>query len=251
MRLTRIYVDAPLATGSALPLPPGPAQHLARVLRLPVGAPLRAFNGQGGEFDARIESIQRDAVRLRIGAHHHSGTESPLQVTLLQGIARGEKMDLILQKATELGVTALVPITAARSTVRLDERTAERKLLHWQGVVAGACEQCGRDRIPAIASPVTLAAAVAASQAQLKLLLLPESGAGTLKTLLAAAAAGKSPAPSICLLVGPEGGLDAQEVLLAKSAGFQACQLGPRVLRTETAALTALAALQSLAGDLT
>jgi len=250
MRLTRIYVDAPLAAGAAVPLPPGPAQHLARVLRLPAGAPLRAFNGHGGEFDAVIESIQRDAVLLRIGAHRHSGTESPLQVTLLQGIARGEKMDLILQKATELGVSAVVPVTASRSTVKLDERTAERKLLHWQGVVTGACEQCGRDRIPAIAPPATLPAAVAASQAQLKLLLVPEAAAGTLKTLLAAAA-GAAHAPSICLLVGPEGGLDPQEVAQAKSAGFRPCQLGPRVLRTETAALTALAVLQSLAGDLT
>lgn len=251
MRLTRIYVDAPLAAGAAVPLPPGPAQHLARVLRLPAGAPLRAFNGRGGEFDAVIESIQRDAVLLRIGTYQHIETESPLQVTLLQGIARGEKMDLILQKATELGVTAMVPVTASRSTVKLDARTAERKLLHWQGVVAGACEQCGRDRIPVIAPPATLAAAVAASQAQLKLLLVPEAAAGTLKTLLAAAAAGAAQPPSICLLIGPEGGLDPQEVAQAKSAGFQACQLGPRVLRTETAALTALAALQSLAGDLT
>lgn len=251
MRLTRIYVDAPLAAGAAVALPPAPAQHVARVLRLQVGAPLRAFNGQGGEFDAVIESMQRDAVLLRIGAHHHCGAESPLQVTLLQGIARGEKMDLILQKATELGVTAVVPVVAARSTVKLDERTAQRRVLHWQGVVAAACEQSGRDRLPAIAAPLPLAAAVAATQAQLKLLLVPEAGAGTLRTLLAAAAAGSLQVPSICLLVGPEGGLDPQEVRLAKDAGFQPCQLGPRVLRTETAALTALAALQSLAGDLT
>ncbi len=250
MRLTRIYVDAPLAAGTTVRLPPAPAQHLSRVLRLHAGAALCAFNGQGGEFDAVIESIQRDAVQLRIGAHQHVATESPLQVTLLQGIARGEKMDLILQKATELGVTAMVPVCAARSTVKLDEHTAARKLLHWQGVVTGACEQSGRDRIPAIASPAALATAVAASVAQLKLLLVPEPAAGTLKTLLAAAAADGAP-PSICLLVGPEGGLDPQEVLLARQAGFQSCQLGPRVLRTETAALTALAALQSLAGDLT
>jgi 16S rRNA (uracil1498-N3)-methyltransferase len=251
MRLTRIYVDSPLAEGLLLPLPAAPAQHLARVLRLPVGAPLRAFNGQGGEFDARIESMQRDAVTLRIGALHHLDTESPLQVTLLQGIARGEKMDLILQKATELGVTAVVPVTAARSTVKLDETTAGRKQLHWQGVVVSACEQCGRERIPHIAPPGTLTTALAACQAGLKLLLVPEPAAGTLRTLLAAAAAGAAPPASFALLVGPEGGLDPQEILLAKAAGFQPCQLGPRVLRTETAALTALAALQSLVGDLT
>ncbi|MEO6185210.1 MAG: 16S rRNA (uracil(1498)-N(3))-methyltransferase [Steroidobacteraceae bacterium] len=251
MRLTRIYVDAPLAAGAAVSLPAAPAQHLTRVLRLQVGATLRAFNGRGGEFDAVIESVQRDAVLLRLGAYQHTATESPLQVTLLQGIARGEKMDLILQKATELGVTAVVPVSTARSTVKLDEHTSARKMLHWQGVVIGACEQSGRERIPTVASPAGLATAVEASAAQLKLLLVPEAAAGTLKTLLAAASAGSSQAPSICLLVGPEGGLDSQEVQLAKNAGFQSCQLGPRVLRTETAALTALAALQSLAGDLT
>jgi 16S rRNA (uracil1498-N3)-methyltransferase len=251
MRLTRIFVDAALSSGAALLLPPAPAQHLTRVLRLQVGAALRVFNGRGGEHDASIESIRRNDATVLVGAHHPIERESPLQVTLLQGIARGEKMDLILQKATELGVAAVVPVTTARSTVRLDDESALRKHTHWQGVLIGACEQSGRNRIPAIAAATGLSAAVSGNHSQLKLLLEPEASAGTLKTLLATVFSDTKPNLSICLLVGPEGGLDPHEVLMAKQAGFQPCRLGPRVLRTETAALTALAALQSLAGDLT
>jgi 16S rRNA (uracil1498-N3)-methyltransferase len=250
MRLTRIFVDATLTTGTALPLPGGPAQHLTRVLRLQVGAALRVFNGQGGEFDASITSIRRNDATVLLGAQHLLEHESPLHTTLLQGIVRGEKMDLILQKATELGVTAVVPLTTSRSSVRVDEATALRKRAHWQGVVAGACEQCGRNRLPQIAAPVEFAAAINHVPATLKLLLEPEPSASTLKMLLQAVRADVA-APSICLLVGPEGGFDPHEVQLAKQAGFQPCRLGPRVLRTETAALAALAALQSLAGDLT
>ena len=250
MRLTRIFVDAALSTGVTLPLPAGPAQHLTRVLRLQVGAALRVFNGQGGEFDATIASIRRNDAAILLGSQHLIERESPLQTTLLQGIVRGEKMDLILQKATELGVTAVVPMTTARSSVRVDEATALRKRAHWQGVMAGACEQCGRNRLPQIAAPVDFAAAIVHVTATLKLLLEPELSATTLKVLLKAAPT-DVPAPSICLLVGPEGGFDPHEVQLAMLAGFQPCRLGPRVLRTETAALAALSALQSLAGDLT
>lgn len=250
MRLTRIYMDAPLASGATLQLPPDQAQHLVRVLRLPVGAALRMFNGAGGEFDASIESIARNAVSVQIGAHHSIERESPLQVTLLQGIARGEKMDLILQKATELGVTAVVPVTTARSNVRLDADSASRKHAHWQGVLHGACEQSGRNRIPALAPAMGLGAAVAGNTSQLKLTLEPEADSASLKTLLSAAFHMTMQNPTICLLIGPEGGLDPQEIQLAKNAGFASCQLGPRVLRTETAALAALAALQALTGDL-
>jgi 16S rRNA (uracil1498-N3)-methyltransferase len=251
MRLTRIFVDTALASGATQLLPPAAAQHLVRVLRMQVGAALRLFNGQGGEFEASIESIARDAVTARIGAHLSVERESPLQVTLLQGIARGEKMDLILQKAAELGVTAVVPVTTMRSTVRLDADTTQRKHAHWRGVLTGACEQCGRNRIPDLAPAMALAAAVAGCSSQLKLLFEPETEAASLKTLLSAAFHAGMKIPTMCVLVGPEGGLDPQEVQQAKQAGFVSCQLGPRVLRTETAALAALAALQTLAGDLT
>jgi 16S rRNA (uracil1498-N3)-methyltransferase len=248
MRLTRIFIDSLLESGATLALPEGPAKHISRVLRAEVGAMLRVFNSQGGEYDATVESIHRDKVSVVIGAHHAINRESPLYIILLQGIARGEKMDLILQKATELGITGVVPVTMTRSTVRLDSATALRKREHWQAVVVSACEQCGRNIVPAVAPPISLAAALAATGADLKLLLSPDDQSATLPALLQATA--NTDLRSICLLVGPEGGFDATEIAIARNAGFQTCRLGPRILRTETAALTALVALQSLAGDL-
>ena len=250
MRLTRVHVNAPLASGAVVALPAEAAGHLVRVLRLKAGDALRLFNGQGGEFDANIDSIRKHDATVRVGAHHPIERESPLQVTLLQGIARGEKMDLILQKATELGVTSVVPVNTQRSSVKLDATTTARKQEHWQGVLVSACEQCGRNRIPALAPAASLSAAVAADQSQLKLLLEPDADSASLKTLHAAAFHTAMRNPTISLLIGPEGGLDPAEVQLARQAGFVSCQLGPRVLRTETAALAALAALQALAGDL-
>lgn len=245
MRLTRVFVDAPLASGALLPLPDGPARHLVRVLRLAVGDALVVFNGQGGEFAAVIDSVRHDRVVVRIGVHQLIERESPLSTTLLQGIARGEKMDQILQKATELGVTRVVPVMSARSNVRLDAATGQRRQQHWQGVAIGACEQSGRDRVPEVALPATLPAALAAIRADLKLVLAPDEGAAPLASVLATA----KPA-SLALLVGPEGGLDETEIGAALQAGFIRCRLGPRVLRTETAALVALAVLQFAAGDL-
>lgn len=246
MRLTRVFVDAPLAEGAQLPLPSGPAQHLARVLRLAAGDGLVVFNGSGGEYAATIEAVHRDQVSVRLGTHQAVERESPLATTLLQGIARGEKMDQILQKATELGVSTVVPVMTMRSNVRLDTDSIPRKQEHWRGVVAGACEQSGRNRVPRVAPPAPLAAALASTSAELKLLLAPDADAAPLGSLLAP---GKPPG-SIALLVGPEGGLDATEIRAAEQAGFLRCLLGPRVLRTESAALAALAALQFAIGDL-
>jgi len=247
MRLTRVFVDAALGTDALLPLPDGPAQHLARVLRLTAGSPVILFNGQGGEYTATIEAVKRDAVTVRIGAHQAIERESPLATTLLQGIARGEKMDQILQKATELGVTRVVPVMTTRSTVRLNAETGPRKHEHWQGVVIGACEQSGRNRVPVLDEPAALATAVGAVDTQLKLVLAPDENAEPLQSLLTASA---TPPASICLLVGPEGGLDPDEIRVAQLAGFKACRVGPRVLRTETAAPAVLAALQFALGDL-
>lgn len=245
MRVTRVHVPAALATGMLLELPTQQGRHLARVLRLPAGAPVTLFNGDGGEFDATIETIRRDMVSVRVGAHQAVERESPLHITLLQGIARGEKMDFILQKATELGVTRIVPLTMVRSSVRLSAETAPRKQAHWQAVATSAAEQCGRNRVPQVAPPATLAAAMAAADEGLKLLLSPDGLARP--ELLSRLPA---QAPRVTLLVGPEGGFDPDEVRGARLAGFLGWRLGPRVLRTETAALVALAALQTLAGDL-
>ena len=244
MRLTRMHVPGPLAPGAIVQLPSGAAAHLVRVLRLAVGAPVILFDGRGGEHEGTVESIRRDAVSVLVGPHHAIERESPLRVKLLQGIARGEKMDLILQKATELGVSQFVPLTSLRSNVRLTPDTTARKLGHWQSVVASACEQCGRNRVPEVAQPASLAAAVQ-SASGVKLLLAADDQASALPAVLGGQAADEP----VTLLVGPGGGLDPEEVRVAHLAGFTACRLGPRILRTETAGLAALAALQALAGD--
>jgi 16S rRNA (uracil1498-N3)-methyltransferase len=248
VRLTRVFVDAPLAAGEQLQLPADPAQHLARVLRAKAGDPLIVFNGRGGEFAATVQTLRRNEVTAQIGEHHAIERESPLDTTLLQGIARGDKMDQILQKATELGVTRVVPVTTSRSNVRLDAAAADRKHQHWQGVVVAACEQCGRNRVPDVARPMDIAAALTQATADLRLLLSPHEAAAPLDSLLHRPAAGT--ARAIAMLVGPEGGFDQQEIQRAEQAGFVPCRLGPRVLRTESAALAALAIVQALAGDL-
>jgi 16S rRNA (uracil1498-N3)-methyltransferase len=247
MRLTRVFVDAPLADGALLALPEGPAQHLARVLRAKAGDLLAVFNGRGGEYAATIEALGRGKVSVRLGTHQAIERESPLVTTLLQGIARGEKMDQIVQKATELGVTRVVPVLTVRSNVRLDAATAVRKQEHWHAVGIGACEQCGRNRVPEVTRPMPLPAALAEASADIKLVLSPDEAAASLASQVTALRAG---AHSVALLVGPEGGFDAEEVNLARMLGFISCRLGPRVLRTETAAPAALAALQLACGDL-
>lgn len=248
MRVTRVHVDAPLVTGTLLALPDGAAQHVSRVLRLGAGAPLKLFNGAGGEYEATIETARRNDVVVRVGAHDATERESPLRITLLQGLARGEKMDLILQKATELGVTGVVPVQMARSTVRLDARNAEARQRHWQSVVISACEQCGRNTIPMVSPPCAFQQSLTLSGSH-KLMLAPDDGALSLVEW-AATAPLADPAALVSILVGPEGGFDAAETAAAIAAGFTSCRLGPRILRTETAGLAALAALQSLAGDL-
>lgn len=247
MRLTRVFVEQPLAAGGSLALPAQAARHVARVLRLAPGDALVLFDGRGGEYEAVIDTVRRDSATVRVGAHHAIERESPLTVTLLQGVARGEKMDLILQKATELGVAAVAPVLSARSSVRLDARSAARRQQHWQAIVAGACEQCGRNRLPPVMAPSPHAAALALAPPGLKLLLEPDEHSPALSTLLSSMR--KLPS-AVTLLIGPEGGFDPAELQQARQAGFQCCTLGPRILRTETAGLAALAALQTLAGDL-
>ncbi len=244
MRLNRVYVPGLYASGDSLTLPEHAARHLVQVLRLSAGAEVQVFNGQGQAFAATIEQARKKDATVRIGPVVDSNCESPLQITLLQGIARGEKMDLILQKATELGVTRVVPIQAARSTVKLNATTTVAKHAHWQGVISSACEQSGRSRLPDLSLAVSLDAALA-ELAGLRLLLHPAPDAPSLAQLAAALQS----TTEITLLIGPEGGLDDSEIALALRSGFVACRLGSRVLRTETAALAAIAALQTLIGD--
>jgi 16S rRNA (uracil1498-N3)-methyltransferase len=244
MRLTRCFVPAPLAAGDTRLLPKDVSTHLARVLRARAGQSLTLFDGGGGEYEARIVAIERGGVRVRvqIELHHAIERESPLAVTLLQALARGERMDFIVQKSTELGVTAIVILGGERSVVRLDEPALARRCEHWRAVAISACEQCGRNRVPTIAAAADLASACARSDASSSRLLLAADADQTLTALARQTS-------SITLAVGPEGGFSEQELALALQHGFQSCRLGPRVLRAETAPLAALAALQTVAGD--
>jgi 16S rRNA (uracil1498-N3)-methyltransferase len=244
MRLTRVYVEGPLASGKRITLEGNAAGHITRVLRLRVGASLVLFDGSGGEFEASIDKSHGGTVTVAIGEHHRIERESPLAVTLAQGVSRGERMDLVVQKATELGVTHLVPVLTERSVVRLTAQQSDRKLNHWRAITIAACEQCGRNRLPAVAPPVALAAFLREAPAAggARLLLSPE-GSTTLAGLARPLSA------PVTVLIGPEGGLTDEEEQSAVAAGFAAVRLGPRVLRTETAAIAALALLQREIGD--
>lgn len=244
VRTIRIHVDHPLATGAELDLPAQAGEHLARVLRLGEGAPVVLFNGDGRDYAAVLVQVGKRAVRARIEGTQVLANESPLALTLAQGVARGEKMDLIVQKATELGVARIVPLLTERSEVRLDPARAERRLAHWRAVAASACEQSGRARVPEIlpAQPLDGWLGGLVQDGALRLALLPE-GSLSLRSLAFAPAGG-------VLVVGPEGGLGERDVTLLHAAGFRGLALGPRILRTETAGLAALAALQAVHGDM-
>lgn len=243
MRLTRVHVAQKLTSGKGVGIPEQSGLHLTRVLRLDVGAPLTLFDGTGGEYAATLERDGKQ-VWARVGAFDPVERESALDITLLQGIARGERMDLIVQKATELGVSRIVPVFAERSVVKADAKQRERKLEHWQAIAIAACEQSGRNRVPEVAEPRGLGDAVAALPASSARCLLAVDGGESL-----AAFAGRTRGQPLVLLIGPEGGIADNEQLFARANGFVACRLGPRVLRTETAGLAALATLQAIAGD--
>jgi 16S rRNA (uracil1498-N3)-methyltransferase len=242
VRLIRVHVDATLAEGARVEIAGSAAAHARRVLRLEAGDAITLFNGDGHDYPSRITGFGRGTVEVAVEGRSAARPESPLAVTLVQGIARGERMDLMVQKATELGVAAIRPVATSRSVVRLDRDTGERKLSHWRGIAVAACEQCGRARIPSIGAPVPLAESLQAPAAGLRLLLAPDASVS-----LTDAARGQA---AVEVLVGPEGGLEDGELAAALAAGYRACRLGPRVLRSETAAIAALAVLQAVAGDL-
>jgi len=243
MRLNRVYSDRALAPGAEAELPASAAYHVARVLRLRAGAPLTVFDGSGDDFRCEIVSIEGERVRVRVGERAAGLRESPLAITLVQAVSRSERMDWTLQKATELGVRTIAPVLSARSVVRLDEAQAAKKLRHWQAIVAGACEQCGRSTLPEVRSPVELRRFLAGSPRSGQRLVLSPDGPASLAGL-------SSVATRVELLIGPEGGLDDAELDEAVRAGYAPVRLGPRVLRTETAGIVALAVLQALWGDL-
>jgi len=243
MRIPRIYSSQPLALGQSVLLEPPASKHLLAVLRLKPGAPLTLFDGSGREFEACLEAAEDRRARVLIKAELPSRTESPLQIILAQGISRSERMDYTLQKAVELGVAEILPLVTERSVVRLDQKHAIRKQQHWQQLVISACEQSGRVRIPVVQPPLSLDALFAQQLSAMKLLLDPEAQ-NSLRTLA------RPLNEPVLLLVGAEGGLSGAERSAALRAGFQSVQLGPRILRTETAALVALSLLQGRWGDL-
>ncbi|MDI9238911.1 16S rRNA (uracil(1498)-N(3))-methyltransferase [Lysobacter sp. LF1] len=244
MRLTRVHIEQPLAAGTEVVLPESAAAHLVRVLRLGVGDACVLFNGDGHDYAARIVAAGKRELRVAIDSAAAVERESSLELVLLQGVARGEKMDLILQKATELGAASFHPLWSQRSEVKLDEARAEKRLAHWRSVVSSACEQSGRARVPDVSAPRSLAATLESLPAGgLRLILDPEGDLafGTLAI--------DADAP-VVLAVGPEGGWSDLDREQLRAAGFRGLRLGPRILRTETAGLAAIAALQARFGDL-
>jgi 16S rRNA (uracil1498-N3)-methyltransferase len=241
----RFHVQGKLGNGSEVRLHADAAHHAVRVLRLAVGEPVVVFDGLGGEFEARITRIDRGDVSVKTGAHLDVERESPLHIRLVQGLSSGDRMDITLQKAVELGVAAIQPVATERSVVKLKDERAQRRAEHWQNLVISACEQCGRNRVPEVSPLMGLPDWLAqldmpAPDDEARLLLSPAATV-RLKAL--------SPAPRMTLLAGPEGGLSPAEAQLAQSRGFKPVRLGPRILRTETAALAALSAIQALWGD--
>lgn len=243
MRLTRVHVTGPLTAGRRHAIDGDAANHIARVLRLRQGEPLTLFDGRGGEYAARIEEFRKGAVIVSVDEQLPVARESPLPITLAQGVSRGERMDWVVQKATELGVTRIIPVLTERSVVRLDAKQAERKRLHWQAIAVAACEQSGRDRIPGVDVPLTLAEFAGKADSRATRVLLSPTGSQRVADLPRAEG-------GIVVLIGPEGGLSEAEQRAALAAGFVAVRLGPRVLRTETAAVAALTLLQHRFGDL-
>ncbi|HXR89704.1 MAG TPA: 16S rRNA (uracil(1498)-N(3))-methyltransferase [Steroidobacteraceae bacterium] len=244
MRLTRVHVTESLQVGKRIAVEGAAANHITRVLRLRAGEPLTLFNGNGAEYAATILEFRRDTVLVEVGPEQAANRESPLPLTLAQGISRGERMDWILQKATELGGSRIVPVFTERSVVRLDAKQAERKLQHWRAIAVAACEQCGRNRVPEITQPTDLFEFLGngVEPRMTRLLLSPISDVSIDEVSVSAA--------GVTVLIGPEGGLTDNEHEVARRSGFTAVRMGPRVLRTETAAIAALTILQHRFGDL-
>ena len=239
---TRLYCDLPLSPGAQIVLPEAAARHAVTVLRLQVGDTLNLFDGSGGEYSARLVAVSKRETRVRLNGFAATERESPLDITLALGISAGERMDYSLQKATELGASAIQPLATERSVVKLAGERADKRLQHWQHVVIAACEQCGRNRVPAVAPVQKLFAYLAAVDHNKRLLLLSPDATTPLKSM--------RPSAGVVLMVGAEGGLAPAEYQAAVASGFEPVSLGPRILRTETAPVAALAVLQALWGDL-
>lgn len=238
MRLSRFFIDAPLSLGEH-ELPEAQAHYIGRVLRMSEGAAVQLFDGSGQEFLGVLQEVGKKRVSVQLTESFAGQPDSTLNIHLGQGLSRGERMDWAIQKATELGVSEITPIVSERCEVRLKDERADKRLAHWRQIAISACEQCGRSSVPVIHPPLLLGEWLKACEAELKLVLHP----------VAAPWASHAKPASLAFLIGPEGGLSEAEVQQAQAAGYHPARLGPRVLRTETAPVVALAVAQQLWGD--
>ncbi len=243
MPISRIFQPIALASDIEVSLTEQAVHHLARVLRVSKGDEIILFNGQGGEYQAVISHVDKKSIKAMLGQHNPREAESSLELYLAQGISRGERMDYTIQKAVELGVKKIIPLFTERCNVKLDEERREKRLQHWQAIVTGACEQSGRNRVPEMVAPQAFDKWVSKAEADFSFVLSPhETGVLSQYPIQSSA--------KVILLIGPEGGLSDAEVNLARGHGFKSLNLGPRILRTETAAVAAIVALQSRFGDM-
>jgi len=241
---TRLFVSGELINGADLELDGDRARYLAKVLRVRVGDSLTVFNGEGPQWPATVARVGKNAVGLQLGESVEAGSESPLKIHLVQGISRGERMDFVVQKATELGVKRITPVLTEYGVVKLNPARAEKRREHWQKIASSACEQSGRTRLPLIDTPIALKNwfSEKPESADVDLILAPHASVPL--------ASISPPETKVCVLIGPEGGFSDNEYGDAEVSGFSTVSLGPRILRTETAAIATLAVLQSLWGDL-
>lgn len=241
MQIARIYTLNKLAVGERVFLDQQPSQHLLRVLRARVGDLVILFNGDGGEFHGKLADAKKNQATVELLQFEDVNRESPLAIHLVQGISRGERMDYVIQKATELGIASITPLFTERCTVKLDDKRLAKRLAHWRQMAISACEQSGRCTLPEITSAASLTAYVGVLQ-----------GRGFICDTASAHSIHQYPSleKSVTLLIGPEGGFADHEIESAKQKGFQSLSLGPRILRTETAPVVAISLLQSHGGDL-
>lgn len=240
MRVPRIFTDQPLAEGQTVELEEAPSRHLGKVLRMTPGRELVLFNGAGGEFAATIAEVGKKAVSVTVGEFDPQDRESPLDLELAIGVSRGDRMDWVLQKATELGVSRITPLFTERTEVKLKGERLEKKLSHWRQVIVSACEQCQRNRLPSLAEPATLGTWLDNAPTGRRFVLHHRDSKGL---------PAEEALTQVSLLVGPEGGLSDEEIEQARAAGCEPLTLGPRVLRTETAPVAAISLAQYLWGD--
>ncbi|MGB3917005.1 MULTISPECIES: 16S rRNA (uracil(1498)-N(3))-methyltransferase [Thiothrix] len=243
MRIPRFYVTDALTVGQAFPLPDSTFRHAVQVLRLNVGEPLILFNGEGGEYAAQMHNVSKRSASVLIEAFAEIDTESPLQLTLVQAIIKPDKMDFALQKAVELGVATFQPLVTQRSVARIGKEKVDKKMQHWEGIMVAACEQSGRTRMPQLNAPLELDDWLEQPFEGTRLILAPGDFPRINSLPL------DLPTP-VALLIGPEGGFSDAEVASCVQAGVTPVSLGPRILRAETASITALALLQHHYGDL-